>query len=173
MRIMGFLALLLTVTCGSASAEPEYYSAILRKAKSATVFFTAYDAAGCKFGPFVKVTQEGIRKLVYDESGLEVIDHPDANHIPDLGLLFLIEASPTNKTAPDGTCNFLVKTSAYHSTHGYLRYDSEPKIIRILAYETIHYGSSSKSDLEAHVTQTLVSSFGLFLKQLKDARASK
>lgn len=169
MRI--YITALVMMFCNSALAEPDYYSSILKNAKSAAVFFSVFDTEGCRFEHEIEFTRVKIVDFVSKGGALEIVDIPIKGRAPDLGLLVLVESSPAKISHSQNECNFLVKTSAYHSTQGYLRYDPSPKMLRILAYQNILYGSSSKNSLAASADETLNTSLGLFLKQLKDSQA--
>ena len=90
--------------------------------------------------------------MINDGGTFEIISNPDENHVPDLGVTVLIDTSPANDAFSPSICNFIVKISAYHSTFGSLRYDPEQKVVRILAYQNIYFGSAPQHILDKSYT---------------------
>ncbi len=151
-------------------ADKGYYGEVLRAARSATFFFTPVSSPTCLLDDDLKLSFEAMVRAINDKGALRVIKTPDGANIPDLGVLFLVDTAPANRNFSPGICNFIVKVSVYHSMLGQLRYDSEEKLIRVLAYQGIAFGSVPPHLLSKEAMSQIDKAMATFLKELQKAR---
>lgn len=154
-------------------ADNGYYGEILRAARSATFFFTPVSTPACPLDGDLKASFANMVRAINDRGALRVIETPDVANTPDLGVLFLVDTAPANSNFSPGICNFIVKVSVYHSMFGQLRYDPEDKLVRVLAYQAIAFGSVPPHLLSKEAMSQINELMVGFLRELQDARRPK
>ncbi len=164
-------ALVAAYTSQFCFADSDYYSSILVNAKSAKFYLSIADDKMCKVDDRVGQSFLGLTKLINDKGSLRVIQTPGPDNIPDLGVMYSIDAAPSS--ASTDYCNFAIRVEVFHSARGYLRYDPDDKLLRILAYKTFMYGSVPKDELSKEITKDIDVLTVEFLKQLKTSKDGK
>lgn len=158
---------------GLSRADSGYYGEILRGARSATFFFNPVSTPTCPLDGGIKVSFDTMVRAINARGVLRVIETPDVANIPDLGVLFLVDTAPANSNFSPGICNFIVKVSVYHSMVGQLRYAPEQKLVRVLAYQSIAFGSAPPHLLSKGAMSQIDELMAGFLRELQDARRQK
>lgn len=169
--IYGVCALAAFSVSQATLADSDYYSNILVNAKSAKFYLSIADDKMCKVDDRVGQSFLDLTKLINDKGSLRVIQIPTPDNIPDLGVMYSIDTAPSSVSKD--YCNFAIRLEVFHSTRGYLRYDTEDKVLRILAYKTFMYGSVARDELSKEITKGIDLLTVEFLKQLKSAKDGK
>jgi hypothetical protein len=166
-----FVSFVLSISPVIAFSQDSYSSNILKKARTASLIYTKEDSSECKLNEELKSSFDNISKLINESGTLKVLSIEETKSTPpDIGIVVSIDATKANENFSPGICNFTVRISVVHSTIGLLRYDSEPKLIRIIAFQKFIYGSVPQHILNNESMKQLDEAFYIFLSELRKSR---